>query len=90
MWPNSLKRHSRNTRFLLYYVFSKSAEAVSKITVSPRRAVSQETIVTGKIYILLLRAMASHLVASRNKKLLGAPGLTTRSEEATRGSWQRY
>ena len=24
------------------------------------------------------------------KKLLGAPGLTTRSKDATRGSWHRY
>ena len=25
-----------------------------------------------------------------NKKLLGVPGLTTRSKDATRGSWHRY
>ena len=25
-----------------------------------------------------------------NKKLLGAPGLTTRSKDATRGSWPYY
>ena len=25
-----------------------------------------------------------------NKKLLGAPSLTTRSKDATRGSWHRY
>ena len=25
-----------------------------------------------------------------SKKLLGAPGLTTRSKDATRGSWHRY
>ena len=27
---------------------------------------------------------------SGNKNLLGAPGLTTRSKDATRGSWHRY
>ena len=27
---------------------------------------------------------------SRSKKLLGAPGLTTRSKDATRGSWPYY
>ena len=29
-------------------------------------------------------------IATSNKKLLGAPGLTTRSKDATRGSWHRY
>ena len=29
-------------------------------------------------------------IAIWNKKLLGAPGLTTRSKDATRGSWHRY
>ena len=29
-------------------------------------------------------------IAISNKKLLGAPGLTTRSKDATRGSWHRY
>ena len=28
--------------------------------------------------------------ATNNKKLLGAPGLTARSKDATRGSWHRY
>ena len=28
--------------------------------------------------------------AIRNNKLLGAPGHTTRSKDATRGSWHRY
>ena len=27
---------------------------------------------------------------SRNKKLLGAPGIATRSKDATRGSWPYY
>ena len=30
------------------------------------------------------------ILATSNKKLLGAPGLTTRSKDATRGSWHRY
>ena len=29
-------------------------------------------------------------IATSNKKLLVAPGLTTRSKDATRGSWHRY
>ena len=33
---------------------------------------------------------AVHAVFTSNKKLLGAPGLTTRSKDATRGSWHRY
>ena len=32
---------------------------------------------------------ATHCHCS-DKKLLGAPGLTTRSKDATRGSWHRY
>ena len=31
----------------------------------------------------------NELIGCRNKKLLGAPGLTTRSKDATRGSWHR-
>ena len=36
--------------------------------------------------------MASRLqaMASSNKKLLGAPGIATRSKDATRGSWPDY
>ena len=33
---------------------------------------------------------SSILFPSRSKKLLGAPGHTTRSKDATRGSWHRY
>ena len=29
-------------------------------------------------------------IATRNKKLLGAPGIATRSKDATRGSWPYY
>ena len=29
-------------------------------------------------------------IATRNKKLLGAPGLTTRSKDATRSKGHRY
>ena len=31
-----------------------------------------------------------HMFATRNKKLLGAPGIATRSKDATRGSWHCY
>ena len=31
-----------------------------------------------------------HVHLTSNKKLLGAPGLTTSSKDATRGSWHRY
>ena len=39
-----------------------------------------------------LEAVATRVeaFASSNKKLLGASGLTTRSKDATRGSWHRY
>ena len=30
------------------------------------------------------------MFAIRNKKLLGAPGIATRSKDATRGSWPYY
>ena len=30
------------------------------------------------------------MFATRNKKLLGAPGIATRSKDATRGSWPYY
>ena len=42
--------------------------------------------------ILRLEAIASSLeaIASRNKKLLGAPGIATKSKDATRGSWPYY
>ena len=29
-------------------------------------------------------------IATRSKDVLGAPGLTTGSKDATRGSWHRY
>ena len=29
-------------------------------------------------------------LTTRNKKLLGAPGIATRSKDATRGSWPYY
>ena len=35
-------------------------------------------------------AIRLEAIASRNKKLLGAPGIATRSKEATRGSWPCY
>ena len=51
-------------------------------------------------YLNVLLRIASRLEAisfstvdlrvDRNKKLLGAPGLTTRSKDATRGSWHCY
>ena len=31
-----------------------------------------------------------YFLTTRNKQLLGALGLTTRSKDATRGSWHRY
>ena len=34
-------------------------------------------------------ATSNKCITTRNKKLLGAPGLTTRSKDATRGSWHR-
>ena len=39
-----------------------------------------------------VEAIASRLeaIATGNKKLLGAPGHTTRGKDATRGSWHRY
>ena len=35
-------------------------------------------------------ATSNKCLTSSNKKLLGAPGLTTRSKNATRGSWPYY
>ena len=32
----------------------------------------------------------SSMLTTSNKKLAGAPGRTTRSKDATRGSWHRY
>ena len=43
---------------------------------SPRRILSQQS--------------EDNLDAGLASKLLGAPGLTTRSKDATRGSWHRY
>ena len=37
-----------------------------------------------------LHGFSRPLKAARNKKLLGAPGIATRSEDATRGSWPYY
>ena len=38
----------------------------------------------------LKRMGSSQILKSRCKKLLGAPGLITRSKDATRGSWPYY
>ena len=35
-------------------------------------------------------ATRSKGIATSNKKLLGAPGLTTRIKDGSRGSWHRY
>ena len=36
------------------------------------------------------RLFESSILTTSNKKLLGAPGLTTRSKDAARGSWHHY
>ena len=44
------------------------------------------------ISVMSLQQCFSHPLTHphRNKKLLGAPGIATRSKDATRGSWPYY
>ena len=36
------------------------------------------------------KSSSNKCIATNNKKLLGAPGIATRSKDATRGSWPYY
>ena len=37
-----------------------------------------------------INGLQPNVIKSSNKKLLGAPGIATRSKDATRGSWPYY
>ena len=37
-----------------------------------------------------VEAIKLEAITTRSKKLLGAPGIATRSKDATRGSWPSY
>ena len=51
--------------------------------------IKRKLLLATRAFLLVARSPAPGIAAS-NKKLLGAPGLTTRSKDATRGSWPYY
>ena len=55
-----------------------------------RRGEAMNTVERGKRIVWVKLRASTQGFTTRNKKLLGAPGITTRSKDATRGSWPYY
>ena len=63
----------------------------SILTTSNKKLLGAPGLLVGARMLLGAPGIATRsILTTSNKQLLGAPGLTTRSKDATRGSWHRY